>query len=119
MRSSLVLNRAEEDLVMLVQLAMVEQRYDAVRELLDGATVTDGAIRYVSRRHRWATAHKPRHGRDAGEHVRLRAAQRLRCVAVLAIKHLSAARRKRNHMTEALRRGGGRLVSLSRPAAVR
>ena len=35
---------------------MVEQRYDAVREVLDGATVTDVATRYgVDRRtlHRW------------------------------------------------------------------
>jgi transposase-like protein len=41
---------------MLVELSMVEQRYDAVREVLDGATVTDVAIRYgVDRRtlHRW------------------------------------------------------------------
>jgi transposase InsO family protein len=51
-----VLNRAKEDVVMLVELSMVEQRYDAVREVLDGATVTDTAIRYgVDRRtlHRW------------------------------------------------------------------
>jgi transposase InsO family protein len=51
-----VLNRAKEDLVMLVELSMVEQRYDAVREVLDGATVTDVATRYgVDRRtlHRW------------------------------------------------------------------
>jgi len=41
---------------MLVELSMVEQRYDAVREVLDGATVTDVAARYgVDRRtlHRW------------------------------------------------------------------
>jgi transposase InsO family protein len=41
---------------MLVELSMVEQRYDAVREVLDGATVTDVAPRYgVDRRtlHRW------------------------------------------------------------------
>jgi transposase InsO family protein len=41
---------------MLVELSMVEQRYDAVREVLDGATVTDTSIRYgVDRRtlHRW------------------------------------------------------------------
>ncbi len=41
---------------MLVELSMVEQRYDAVREVLDGATVTDVATRYgVDRRtlHRW------------------------------------------------------------------
>ena len=41
---------------MLVELSMVEQRYDAVREVLDGATVKDVAIRYrVDRRtlHRW------------------------------------------------------------------
>ena len=41
---------------MLVELSMVEQRYDAVREVLDGATVTDTATRYgVDRRtlHRW------------------------------------------------------------------
>ena len=31
---------------MLVELSMVEQRYDAVREVLDGATVTDVATRY-------------------------------------------------------------------------
>jgi transposase InsO family protein len=51
-----VLNRAEEDAVPLVDLSMVEQRYDAVREVLDGATVKDTAIRYgVDRRtlHRW------------------------------------------------------------------
>ena len=36
---------------MLVELSMVEQRYDAVREVLDGATVTDVATRYgVDRR---------------------------------------------------------------------
>ena len=41
---------------MLVELSMVEQRYDAVREVLDGATVTDVAPRYgIDRRtlHRW------------------------------------------------------------------
>lgn len=41
---------------MLVELTMVEQRYDAVREVLDGATVTAVATRYgVDRRtlHRW------------------------------------------------------------------
>ena len=41
---------------MLVELSMVEQRYDAVREVLDGATVKDVATRYgVDRRtlHRW------------------------------------------------------------------
>ena len=41
---------------MLVELSMVEQRYDAVREVLDGATVTDVAIRYgIDRKtlHRW------------------------------------------------------------------
>jgi transposase InsO family protein len=51
-----VLSRAEEDAVPLVDLSMVEQRYDAVREVLDGATVKDTAIRYgVDRRtlHRW------------------------------------------------------------------
>jgi transposase InsO family protein len=51
-----VLNRAKEDVVMLVELSMVEQRYDAVREVLDGATITDTSIRYgVDRRtlHRW------------------------------------------------------------------
>lgn len=40
----------------LVDLSMVEQRYDAVREVLDGATVKDTAVRYgVDRRtlHRW------------------------------------------------------------------
>jgi hypothetical protein len=41
-----VLNRAKEDLAMLVELSMVEQRYDAVREVLDGASVKDMAIRY-------------------------------------------------------------------------
>jgi transposase-like protein len=54
--SSLVLNRAKEDAVPVVDLSMVEQRYDAVREVLDGATVKDTAIRYgVERRtlHRW------------------------------------------------------------------
>jgi transposase InsO family protein len=42
--------------VPLVDLSMVEQRYDAVREVLEGATVKDTAIRYgVDRRtlHRW------------------------------------------------------------------
>ena len=41
---------------MLVELSMVEQRYDAVKEVLDGASVKDVAIRYgVDRRtvHRW------------------------------------------------------------------
>ncbi len=41
---------------MLVELSMVEQRYDAVRDVLDGATVTDVATRFgVDRRtvHRW------------------------------------------------------------------
>jgi transposase InsO family protein len=41
---------------MLVELSMVEQRYDAVREVLDGATVSATAVRYgVDRRtlHRW------------------------------------------------------------------
>ncbi|HZK50701.1 MAG TPA: IS481 family transposase [Actinomycetota bacterium] len=41
---------------MLVDLSMVEQRYDAVREVLEGATVKDVATRYgVDRRtvHRW------------------------------------------------------------------
>ena len=41
---------------MLVELSMVERRYDAVREVLDGATVTDVATRYgIDRRtlHRW------------------------------------------------------------------
>jgi hypothetical protein len=37
-RSSLVLNRATEELVMLMELSMVEQRYDAVR----GARRSDG-----------------------------------------------------------------------------
>jgi transposase-like protein len=44
---------------MLVELSMVEQRYQAVREVLDsGATITDVAARYgVDRRtlHRWLT----------------------------------------------------------------
>jgi transposase InsO family protein len=51
-----VLTRAKEDVVMLVELSMVEQRYDAVKEVLDGATVKDTATRYgVDRRtlHRW------------------------------------------------------------------
>ena len=51
-----MLNRAKEDAVPVVDLSMVEQRYDAVREVLDGATVKDTAIRYgVDRRtlHRW------------------------------------------------------------------
>jgi transposase InsO family protein len=51
-----VLSRAEEDAVPLVDLSMVEQRYEAVREVLDGATVKDTAVRYgVDRRtlHRW------------------------------------------------------------------
>jgi len=51
-----VLNRAEEDAVPLVDLSMVEQRYDAVREVLDGASVKDTATRYgIDRRtlHRW------------------------------------------------------------------
>ncbi len=41
---------------MLVELSMVEQRYDAVREVLEGASVKDTATRYgVDRRtlHRW------------------------------------------------------------------
>jgi len=41
---------------MLVELSMVEQRYDAVREVLDGALVKDVATRYgIDRRtlHRW------------------------------------------------------------------
>ncbi len=40
----------------LVDLSMVEQRYDAVREVLDGASVKDTAVRYgIDRRtlHRW------------------------------------------------------------------
>ena len=40
----------------VVDLSMVEQRYDAVKEVLDGATVKDTATRYgVDRRtlHRW------------------------------------------------------------------
>ncbi len=46
MGSLLVLNRAKEDLVMLVELSMLEQRYDAVGEVLDaGITVTDVATR--------------------------------------------------------------------------
>jgi transposase-like protein len=51
-----VLSRAKEDVVMLVELSMVEQRYDAVKEVLEGATVCDTATRYgVDRRtlHRW------------------------------------------------------------------
>lgn len=47
MGSSLVFSRAKEDLVMLVALSMDEQRYDAVREVLDsGASITDVATRY-------------------------------------------------------------------------
>lgn len=41
---------------MLMELAMVEQHYQAVREVLDPASITDGATRYgVDRRtlHRW------------------------------------------------------------------
>ena len=40
----------------LVDLSMVEQRYDAVKEVLDGATVKDTTIRFgIDRRtlHRW------------------------------------------------------------------
>jgi transposase InsO family protein len=51
-----VLSRAKEDAVPVVDLSMVEQRYDAVREVLDGATVKDTALRYgIDRRtlHRW------------------------------------------------------------------
>jgi transposase-like protein len=52
-----VLNRVKEDLVMLVELSMVERRYEAVREVLDsGASITDATTRYgVDRRtlHRW------------------------------------------------------------------
>jgi transposase len=51
-----VLSRAKEETVMLVELSMVEQRYDAVKEVLDGATITATATRYgVDRRtlHRW------------------------------------------------------------------
>ena len=51
-----MLNRAKEETVVLVELSMVEQRYDAVKEVLDGASVTDVATRYgVDRRtlHRW------------------------------------------------------------------
>jgi transposase InsO family protein len=51
-----VLSRAKEETVVLVELSMVEQRYDAVKEVLDGASVTDVATRYgVDRRtlHRW------------------------------------------------------------------
>jgi transposase InsO family protein len=51
-----VLSRAEEDAVPLVDLSMVEQRYDAVRDVLDGASVKDTATRYgIDRRtlHRW------------------------------------------------------------------
>jgi hypothetical protein len=44
--SSLGFGQAKEDLVMLVELSVVEQRYDAVREVLDGASVKDVAIRY-------------------------------------------------------------------------
>jgi hypothetical protein len=39
-----VLTRAKEDAVPLVVLSMVEERYDAVREVLDGATVKDTAV---------------------------------------------------------------------------
>jgi transposase InsO family protein len=49
-------NGAKEDLGMLAELSVVEQRYLAVREVLDGAKVTDVATRYgVDRRtvHRW------------------------------------------------------------------
>jgi hypothetical protein len=30
------------------ELSMVEQRYNAIREVLDGATVTHAAIRYIN-----------------------------------------------------------------------
>ena len=45
---------------MLVELSMVEQRYDAVKEVLDGAMIKDVATRYgVDRRtvHRWVRRH--------------------------------------------------------------
>src|SRR3990172_5167164 len=45
---------------MLTELSVVEQRYLAVREVLDGAKVTDVATRYgVDRRtvHRWLVRH--------------------------------------------------------------
>lgn len=40
---------------MLTELSVVEQRYLAVREVLDGARVTDVATRGIDRRtvHRW------------------------------------------------------------------
>lgn len=44
-----MLNRAKEDVVMLVELSMVEQRYDAVKEVLEGVTVTDVAIGLLTR----------------------------------------------------------------------
>jgi transposase-like protein len=70
-----VLNRAKEDLVMLVELSMVEQRYQAVREVLDtGANVTDVATRYgVDRRtlHRWLVRYASDHPRPNGRLARM------------------------------------------------
>jgi hypothetical protein len=43
-----LLNRAKEDPVPLVDLSVVDQRYAAVKEVLDGATVKETAIRYGS-----------------------------------------------------------------------
>jgi transposase-like protein len=52
-----VLNGAKEDLAMLMELSIVEQRYEPAREVLDTmASVTDVATRYgIDRRtlHRW------------------------------------------------------------------
>jgi len=48
---------------MLTELSVVDQRYLAVREALEGARITDVATRYgVDRRtvHRWRSATPPR-----------------------------------------------------------
>jgi hypothetical protein len=57
---------------MLVELSMVEQRYDAVREVLDGATFTDVATRHgVDRRDPSPLAGPLRHrGRVSGRRGR-------------------------------------------------
>jgi hypothetical protein len=39
-----VLNRAEEDLVMLVELSLVDQRYEAVKEVLDQKERGEGGV---------------------------------------------------------------------------
>jgi hypothetical protein len=60
-----VLSRAKEDVVMMVELSIVEQRYDAVREVLDGATITDVATRYEVDI-RWLPRSRPASSRCAG-----------------------------------------------------